>query len=510
MKKNIYYLLFMAVSFFTSCDALDLSPQDGFAEGNFWKSESQVAGYISGMHTELRGNADKFYIMGELRGGLLTTIGTFGTGMDNTSIIDHNLKETSPGYSNWAGFYDNILKLNIVIERLEDGLSFMSKDKSDFYLGQAYGLRAWYYFYLLRTWGGVPLVTEPKVTQGATNPKDLYTPRSSEQDIMNFLKSEITRSETCFANDNFTMSASRDLWSKAATLMLKADIYLWAAKVYGNDKDNDLNTAMNALKAIQASPKFGLMDDFSDVFTYSNKGNKEIIMALHYEKGEAEQNLRRFMYDIPSMKNYYDREGNPMNDPLNVGDRCILATEWKWSLYESYSDKDSRKDFTFLDFYGSEEEGSKHGIVLRKFLGTVDAGTNVRSYADDMPLYRYAELLLMMAEIKNKQGGDPSAEINEIRRRAYGDGNYEVYTNKNFAENEIAILRERDKEFVREGKRWFDVRRMQDASGKPLAFTESGLSETEAYKLLWPVDTSTMTKDPTVEQTPGYKENANN
>lgn len=508
MKKNIYYYLLMTVFFLTSCDALELSPQDGFAEGNFWKNESQVAGYISGMHTELRNNAQTFYIMGEQRGGLLTTIGTFGTGMDNTGLIDHNLRETSPGYSNWASFYDNILKLNVLIERLEGGLSFLSDSKLNFYKGQAYGLRALYYFYLLRTWGGVPLVLEPKVAQGITNPTDLYTPRSSEKDVIDFLKTEITKSETCFANDDFTLSAKRDLWSKAATLMLKADIYLWAAKVYGTDTDNDLTTAMNALKAVQASPKFGLLEDsFEDVFTYDNKGNKEIIMAFHYEKGEAEQTMKRFMYDIPQMANYYDRNGAPIGDPLNVGDGTILATEWKWDFYETFSDKDKRKDFTFLDFYSADR--AKHGVVLRKFLGTVDAATNKRSYSDDMPLYRYAELLLMMAEIKNKQGGDPSAEINAIRERACGEGNYDVYTNKTFAENELAILHERDKEFVREGKRWFDVRRMQDASGKPLAFTESGLLEKDAYKLLWPIDTQTMTKDPLVEQTPGYDEHNN-
>lgn len=507
MKKNIYYLL-MTVFFLTSCDALDLAPQDGFAEGNFWKNESQVAGYISGMHGELRAKGHTFYIMGEQRGGLFTATGTFGSGMDNTVLINHDLKEATPGYSNWAGFYDNILRLNLLIERLEGGLSFLSQDKLDYYKGQAYGLRAWYYFYLLRTWGGVPLVLEPKVAQGSTNPTDLYTPRSSEEDVIGFLKEEIVRSETGFANDDFTLSPKRDLWSKAATLMLKADIYLWAAKVYGTDTNNDLTTAMNALKAVQASKKFKLIEDsFSEVFSYNNKGNEEIIMALHYEQGEAEQTMKRFMYDIPAMASYYDREGNPMEDPLNVGDQTILANEWKWSFYETFSDKDSRKDFTFLDFYN--EDRTKHGVVLRKFLGMVDAITNKRFYGDDMPLYRYAELLLMMAEIKNKQGGDPSAEINEIRKRACGEGNYEVYTNKSFAENELAILHERDKEFVREGKRWFDVRRMQDASGKPLAFTESGLSENEAYKLLWPIDTQTMTKDTSVEQTPGYDEHNN-
>lgn len=503
MKHTLYYFLLTIIPLLASCDFLELSPEDNFAEGNFWKNESQVKGYIIGMHKELRDNAQTFYIMGEQRGGLLTTNGTFGTVIDNAILIDHNLRESSPGYRNWAGFYSYILDLNVLIDRLSNGLPFLSTEKQNFYLGQAYGLRAWYYFYLLRTWGGVPLITEPKVAQGITNPTDLYTPRSTEAEIVAFLKEEIKRSEDCFSSDNFTMSATRDTWSKAATLMLKAEIYLWSAKVYNKDTGNELAIAMSALQSVQASNKFRLLDNFSDVFTYNHKGNDEIILALHYEKGEAEQSMRRFMYDISLMANWYDRNGSPMNDPLNVGDRTILATEWKWEFYESFSDKDARKDFTFLDFYN--EDRTKHGVVLRKFLGTVDAATNIRFYCDDMPLYRYADVILMIAEIKNKLGQDPSAEINEIRRRACGEGNYEVYSNKSFAENELAILHERDKEFVREGKRWFDVRRMQDAAGKPLAFTESGLQESQAYKLLWPVDTGTLTNDPTVEQTPGYE-----
>lgn len=505
MKKIFNYITICLTLLLVSCDSLDLAPEDYYAEGNFWKNESQVSGFMSGMHTSLRNKANSFFLMGEQRGGLLIKEGTFGTGMDNVNMIIHNLKESTPGFSNWDGFYGNMVNVNMFIYKLEGGLSFLTKEKSDYYLGQAHGLRAYYYFYMLRTWGGVPLITEPKVATGVTNPVDLYTARSTEAEILDFLKKEIDLSESYFASDNFKLAAERDTWSKAATLMLKAEIYLWAAKVKIGENApastvEDLNTASKALDAVEASGKFGLLPSFKDVFAYDNKGNKEIIMALHYENGEAEQNLRRFMYDIPMMASWYDKNGEPMNDPLNVGDRCILANEYSWNLFESYEEKDTRKYATFLDFYNADK--SKHGIVLRKFLGTVD--NNIRKYSDDMPLYRYADLLLMRAEIKNKQGADPSAEINEIRSRAYEGKDYPVYTNKNFAENELAILRERDKEFVREGKRWFDVRRMQDASGNPLAFTESGLSQNEAYKLLWPIDTNTMTKDKLVKQTPGY------
>ena len=121
----------------------------------------------------------------------------------------------------------------------------------------------------------------------------------------------------------------------------------------------------------------------------------------------------------------------------------------------------------------------------------------------------------MLAEIKNKQGQDPSAEINAIRTRAYagGGGTAPVFVNGSFEQNEIAIFNERQKEFVAEGKIWYDLRRMQDASGNPLAFRKDlnlvGVLDNIAgqnHKLLWPIDLSTLNSDETLkgQQNPGY------
>ena len=81
----------------------------------------------------------------------------------------------------------------------------------------------------------------------------------------------------------------------------------------------------------------------------------------------------------------------------------------------------------------------------------------------------------------------------------------------------MAILKERDKEFVAESKRWFDVRRLQDASGHPLVFSREASYGTvagnvvpilnqgsEAHKLLWPINKDIISRDETVTQTPGY------
>ncbi len=298
--------------------------------------------------------------------------------------------------------------------------------------------------------------------------------------------------------------------------MLKAEVYLWSAKVTTGDQSpapDDLTAAADALN--QVTPNFGLLNNFASVFSFSNKGNNEIIFAMRFQENEASNNISQFVYsDNVFVGVKYSKEGKLMLDTLNIRGNGLLRHEYMFPLFESYANEDSRKAATFLDFY-SNASGADGGLILRKFIGTISS-TNSRIYVDDIPVYRLADAILMLAEIKNKRGEDPSDEINAIRQRAYGtkyNAALHGYSDQGFALNELAILAERDKEFVFENKRWFDIVRMQDGAGKSLAFSSTLpfgykvplLSEsTEAHKLLWPVDVSTMNNDPKVLQTPGY------
>jgi hypothetical protein len=150
--------------------------------------------------------------------------------------------------------------------------------------------------------------------------------------------------------------------------------------------------------------------------------------------------------------------------------------------------------------YGNASPYPVRGIMLTKFIGRVDAGTQL--YDNDYPIYRFADVLLLLAEANTKLGQDPSADINLIRQRAFGAA-YTPYVNGTVTANMNAILEENLKEFIGEGKRWWALRRAGDsyvfANIKP-----AYLSSTQAYKLVLPITVTMLNSDPLLRQTTGY------
>ena len=517
MKKITSILLFLSALLYVSCDALDLSPEDYYGSGNFWTKEAQVEGYMNGLHNNLRSSYTMFYVLGEARGGT-SRYGTssLGTSMSYSDPIKNNmLTKDNTGISNWYDLYGRIMQVNHFISEVSNGCSFLSESKKGFYLGQAYGLRALYYFMLYKTYGGVPLITDVKVLEGGKISADaLYTERSTPETILKFIKSDLEASELNFGNN---VTIDRAMWTKYATLMLKAEIYMWAAKVsingYTASGKSDLEIAKNALNGIIG--KFQLLNKFSDVFSTSNRNNAEVIFTLHFADGEATNWGGMFLYqDAVFIGQVYGRDDKKIEtDTLNLkGTGGVFRHEYTEDFWKSYDEKDTRRDATFLEYY-TKKNKEGFGCVMQKAIGSINSNNN-RIYDTDFIVYRYADALLMMAEVENGLGNPCAGYINEVRKRAYGS-DYEAnkYTEGNYAENELAILHERDKEFVWEGKRWFDVVRMHDANGKSLAFSatanypadKSILDPSEEYKLLWPIDVDVMSVNPLLKQTPGYE-----
>lgn len=513
-------LALIATLTLVSCNALDLSPIDHYGSGNFWNTTAQVEGYMNGLHNHLRGSYSMLYTLGEARGGTLRSgTSSLNTSIDMSDPIKNNqFTKDKTGVSNWSGIYNKVMQINHFIIEVEKGCNFLSAPQKNYYLAQAYGMRAFYYSYLFRTFGGVPIVKTVKVLDGKISAAHLYTARSTASEVLDFIKSDINHSEELFGD---TFKGKPNKWSKYATYMLKAEMYMWAAKVSVNEYKAsgaaDLEIAKDALKKVEG--QFTLLNDFSEVF--ADKNNKEIIFTLTFKDNEATNWAANFMYSKDVFVNQrYDGHGNVFEDVLDLRGNGLLRHEYKNSLWSAYDEKDSRRDKTFLAHY--DKEGKNQGLILLKGIGIINSNGN-RVYETDIVVYRYSDMLLMLAEVENSLGNDPSKYINEVRERAFGKeyGTAYAYVNGSFEANELAILAERDKEFVWEGKRWFDVVRMRDANKESLVFSAKANyanpestevhpildKATEQHKLLWPVDVGTLNNDDLLVQTPGYEEN---
>jgi hypothetical protein len=163
---------------------------------------------------------------------------------------------------------------------------------------------------------------------------------------------------------------------------------------------------------------------------------------------------------------------------------------------------DQRLAKTFRIMYSSATPFAARGMLLTKYIGTTSGTTQV--YNNDLPIYRYADVLLLLAEAKAKLGEDPSAEINAIRQRAaLSATTYTAYVNGSITQNMNAILEEYLREFIAEGKRWWALRRAGDlyvyANLNPTYF-----SPTTTAKFLLPLSQSMLIADPLLKQTVGY------
>ena len=520
MKKIRLYICCALLSVLaSSCqDALELTPQDYFGDSNFWQNESQVNNFMVGLHKQFRDNQFQFLRLGEMRGGNYSTVDRQATSLNELPVIEQRLEETSSGVSNWGGFYGPILQLNLFIQKVE-AISFLPETRKSYLLGQAYAMRAYYYFHLLRTYGGVPLVLEADVLNGTTDAVQLRKARAAEADVLAAIKADVTKSISLFGAQ--TAVTDKSQWSPNAALMLKGEVFLWSAKVYGTTAD--LAEAKTALNAVTGST---LLPGFANVFAYGQKNNSEIIFAIRFRVGEAEMgNVAAYTYSTFNFNGLHYKDstvsagvGNFLVDPLVLAApnsmQVIQRYAYTFELFQSYDVADSRRNATFYDFYKVNTDLKPYAVTIKntalvKFLGTIDA--NKRYFSDDWPVYREADRLLMLAEIVNAEGGDPTAFIQPVRDRAYAPAkDPKPFKNAGKDANELAIFEERTKEFVHEGKRWYDLRRMKFGA-EPFIFKSAshpyGLLDkaTQAYRILWPIEAAIWTNDPLVAQTPGYQ-----
>lgn len=487
-----------------SCSALELGPIDNYGLNNYWNTEEQCERFIIGLHYRLRSRMETTMIMGELRGGTLNTesVTTTGEGAYNIEAVGNNLSEANPCLTNWGNFYMDIYQINHAIDKISNGCSFLDDKTRKTYLGQLFGMRAFYYFHLLRTYGGVPICDYPDVL-ATDDLEKLDKPRATEQETWEFIKGDAEKSWDLYKDLGYDHYKNMNCyWNKAASACLKAEVLLWGAKVkplggskpLSQDPQADLNSAKEAL--LDAESHYGFNSKFIDAFSVSGKdSNKETILAARYVLGESTNHYVYFTYNIAIFTKFLDKDGNKIGNVLNISSGN-QRYEYNQDLWNSFSNADTRRDATFLQYYQKDNDGKiiPAGRSLRKFLGDLKDGKV--QYTNDVPIYRYMDISLLLAEICNELNDSAGTVkwLNISKNRAGAPAF--SYTTREEAEE--AILQERTLEFVAEGKRWYDIRRML---GGKYALELVGGNE---LKLVWPIDSGVLSKDNYVKQNEGY------
>lgn len=489
IARKLIYTLLTLVTFSACTEDLTLKPISQITNASFWTSAEDAKGAVNGMYYRMRTQATtNFFIWGEARSEIWVQNFGFDPSI-NFYAFTNALSRVNPG-PDWTTMYSVIHDANLILKYVPN-IAFANENEKKEIMAQAYAMRAFTYFMMTRTWGDLILIEDPTED---FDPTKIYRERSPQTEVFALIKKDLESAISMFSSNNFP--TGRIKWSKPAVNALKADVFLWTAKKL-NGGSADFTTALAAIAEVEKSD-VQLLADFKQVFSFTNKGNKEIIMGVRFAEGES--GGRSVFGGVVALA----APTAPFT-PQSVIDKLLPYSGkdgyWQMSTLVSkqFSGDDLRKDATFI-----EVNQTKDGVTTflynidQKWPGLITGGVKVMY--DDLILYRYADIILMKAEAQNGLGQDPSEAMNLIRKRAYGAKYADhVFVNGTKASNDEAILQERLFEFIQEGKRWWDLVRFGKAQEKvPLL---KGKSDN---LLLFPLGETILSLEPKVLQNQGY------
>ncbi len=403
----------------------------------------------------------------------------------------------------WNGLYSVIAQTNLVLDKVPN-INPMDQAQKNRILGEARFLRAWAYFYAVRLWGDIPLITKP--VADASSP-DFYPSRTPQETVYNQIVADLTAAES--SGLSWTDASGRASLGAVKTLLAK--VYLTMAGFPLNKGNSHFQLAATKANEVITSTQFSLFPNYADLHDVAKENIGEQIWEIQYLASVAANPMQQKL--LPNFKGisaYSDEIGTTV--PVN-------------QFYQSYEAGDRRtvdRVGYFYTSYYTEGSGAlknlsapyifKHFDIIAN--GTSGVAGTARSDLNWMQL-RYAEVLLTYAEAQNEIGGGPNAAawsaLKQIRDRAtLTTPAIGTFTQASFRE---AVWKERWYELCYEGITWFDMVRLRKAfnmSTKSFvdfvgyAFPDNGATLAQKH-LLFPLPTDEMRNNPNLKpQNDGY------
>ena len=505
MKTRILLLIGLMFSAVFSCndDILDKDNPTELSTATFFRTDDQAIAAINAVYAGLQTTnlyTREYFFLHDL----LSDDCESGGGQleaPRGRVLNYVLDGANPLVGAlWQGAYRVILRSNYVIQNTtneeNEGVSEELLKRIE---GEARFLRAWAYFELVSLWGRVPLITEP-----ASSPEG--NPRSdTEEEIYTLIFQDLD-----IAEENLMSKGEMELGrvTEGAAQALKAKIHLFRG---------DYQAARQPLLDVISSEDYSLVDRFLDNHQANNENNAESIFEVQFSEDFGGGGAWSGDGSGVSEITFRGQEYGP-NAWRNVIPSASLAAEFE-TVAKGAEKDDPRRDYSFYQIGDLFNEGNdtltvadvqgdvgkpswkKYQMIYNRANENFQSGINFRAI-------RYADVLLMMAEVENELSG-PSAAlpyINQVRARAdvamppYPTA---LYPTGNKDQMFDAIVHERRVELSAEQIRNRDIRRWRRL-GK---LDQEPIASYEAKHDLLPiplVELGNNTALTTTDQNPGY------
>lgn len=453
--KKIYYTIF-AILLLSNCsdDFLNLSPKDVSTSSSFYETENHFEFALNGTYQVLQSltRERSGWLLNEMRSDnthyeFYAANRGSGSALTLEDIADFiNDEENGHTANYYYNCYTGVGRANSILDRIEDkNFSQQFKDKI---VGETLFLRSYFYFDLVRYFGEVPLhIHEVESYDGA------FLPRSSTEEIYEQIESDITKSISLLQAPVFPQKGN--VTQGSARMLL--------AKVLMTKLSRNYQEAENQLREIMKMG-YELLPNYSDIYEPSNKNHKESLFEVQFMQGDLGLESDFIYRFIPKTSNTLNITGITHNVLTTAG--WNVPTQ---EMVDSYENGDLRLNTSIAIAVG---EPDNDGMILPdKILNVGDPEISnysmfryfIRKYLhphvkamntdDNWPVYRYADVLLMLSEclFEQNNAAEGLIYINQVRTRA-GLPSLDTLTKE-------SIMNERRHELAFENHRWFDLLR---------------------------------------------------
>ena len=495
-KIYLMALSLAAVLTFTSCDDfLDKSPKDTVDPTTAVDDDVAVAMANACYRTLQSSNMynQRIWTLDIVAGNSNVGAGGGDDGLETVQAANFTAQsDNGMALYMWRSPWVGIGQCNILINALE-GQNLPAGSVKARSLGEAYFLRAHYYYVLVRLYGGVPLRLKPY------NPGEpTAIARASVDEVYAQIISDVKAAADLLPAKSELDDDNLGRACKDAAYTMLADIYLTLAP----DHTEYYQQVVELCDKVTALGYDLTQCNYADNFDATINNGPESIFEVQFS-GNTE----------------YDFWGNnPQSSWLStfMGPRNsnFVAGGYGWNqptdeFMSQYEDGDLRKDLTVLyegcpDFDGMKYKASysNTGYNVRKFLVPKSVSPEYNTNPANFVVYRYADVLLMKAEALNEMGQPDEAAkpLNIVRERA-GLPDVSGLTQSAMRDK---IIHERRMELAFEGHRWFDMIRINHGE-YALEFLKSiGKSHVTKDRLLFPIPQTERDANSLMTQNPGY------